>query len=129
MRFLLDNSLSPRMVEHLVAAGHDAVHVRDLGLAEADDTKIFTTAATEHRTLVAQDADFAMILAIGQSTRPSLFLFRCRSKSPDALSAMLLANLATLQADLDRGAIATFDDARIRVRSLPIGGASVDAPA
>ena len=126
MRFLLDNSLSPRMVERLAAAGHDAVHVRDLGLAEANDASIFAAAARDHRILVAQDADFAMIVALGQETHPSLILFRCRVKSPDDLSRILVANLAILQADLDRGAIVTFDDARIRVRSLPIAGASAD---
>ncbi len=32
MRFLVDNSLSPRMGEELRQAGDDAVHVRELGL-------------------------------------------------------------------------------------------------
>jgi predicted nuclease of predicted toxin-antitoxin system len=31
MRFLIDNDLSPAVVTLLVAAGHDATHVRDYG--------------------------------------------------------------------------------------------------
>ncbi len=33
MRFLIDNALSPRIAEGLNEAGHDAIHVRDIGLA------------------------------------------------------------------------------------------------
>jgi predicted nuclease of predicted toxin-antitoxin system len=32
MSFLANNSLSPLLAEHLKAAGHHAVHVRDYGL-------------------------------------------------------------------------------------------------
>lgn len=35
MRFLLDNNLSHRVCEVLAKAGHDAVHVRDLGRGPA----------------------------------------------------------------------------------------------
>jgi predicted nuclease of predicted toxin-antitoxin system len=37
MRFLVDNSLSPRLAAALCSEGHDAVHVRSLGVARVDD--------------------------------------------------------------------------------------------
>ena len=37
MKFLLDNNLSPRLAELLRAAGHDVLHLRDLGMQKATD--------------------------------------------------------------------------------------------
>lgn len=51
MRFLIDNALSPSMAEGLKKAGHDAVHVRDLGMAGAKDQEIMGYALREDRVL------------------------------------------------------------------------------
>ncbi len=34
MRFLVDNALSPEVARGLSDAGHSAIHVRDIGLAQ-----------------------------------------------------------------------------------------------
>ncbi|MBI4604419.1 MAG: DUF5615 family PIN-like protein [Planctomycetes bacterium] len=120
MRFLVDNSLSPRMARGLCTAGHDAVHVRDLGLASADDDPILDKAAQEDRVLLAQDVDFGTILAILGASKPSVVVFRCRFKSPDRLLPLLLRHLPSVKVDLDAGSIVVIEDARIRVRRLPI---------
>jgi predicted nuclease of predicted toxin-antitoxin system len=41
MRFLIDNALSPALAALLQQAGHDAIHVRELGLQQANDEVIF----------------------------------------------------------------------------------------
>ena len=122
MRWLVDNSLSPRFTESLRVAGHDAVHVRDLGLATAQDTVIFDRAAADDRTVIAQDTDFGTILALRQAARPSVILFRCQIKSTDVLVKLLTGNLAAISADVESGAIVVFEDTRIRTRRLPIAG-------
>ncbi len=121
MRFLIDNSAAPLVAHALTRAGHDAVHVRNLGLAAAPDEQVFDLAAAQQRVLIAQDTDFGTILASRRAAAPSVILFRTRRRSGDALAAMLLANLGQLADDLAAGAIVVFDDTRIRVRRLPYG--------
>ena len=60
LRFLIDNSLSPRIAEALRENGHDAVHVREYGMAAASDTDILSRARTESRVVVAADTDWAI---------------------------------------------------------------------
>lgn len=47
MKLLLDANLSPALVEPLAAAGHEVVHVTDLGLLMATDEIIFDRAARD----------------------------------------------------------------------------------
>ena len=57
MRLLLDQNLS-LLAEELVARGHDAVHVRSLGMGTASDLMIMDLASTEARVVVSADTDF-----------------------------------------------------------------------
>jgi predicted nuclease of predicted toxin-antitoxin system len=101
--------------------GHDSVHVRDIGFAQASDEIIFDRAERENRILVSADTDFGTILALRGSRKPSLILFRSSDKRPRSQAQTLLANLSPLAKSLDLGAVVVIEDARIRVRSLPIG--------
>ena len=44
MRFLLDENVSHRVCPYLKTAGHDAVHVADIGLTSTDDQVILDRA-------------------------------------------------------------------------------------
>jgi hypothetical protein len=46
---------------------------------------------------------------------------RAGQRRPDAQVQLLCANLPNLQAVLEEGAIVVLEDARVRVRVLPIG--------
>jgi predicted nuclease of predicted toxin-antitoxin system len=127
MKFLVDNALSPMLAALLQQAGHDAIHVRSVGLQHADDDVIFERAATEHRIVVSADADFGTLLALRASRQPSVIQFRGEgSRKPDALARTLLANLPQLMDSLENGCIVTFEPARVRVRLLPIGSRGGD---
>ena len=121
MRFLVETAISPAVAEGLARAGHDAVHVRDYGMQAASDEAIFDRADADNRVIVSADTDFATLLAARKASSPSLVLFRHGSQHrPSDQIALLNANLARFEHDLERGSVVVIEPERIRVRSLPL---------
>jgi hypothetical protein len=76
VRFLLDQNMSPLVAKFLREAGHDVVHVRDLGFASASDRTILEAAAAQARTIISADTDFGELLA---ETSASAGVRRCEA--------------------------------------------------
>jgi predicted nuclease of predicted toxin-antitoxin system len=58
VRLLFDQNLAPRLVRSLVDLYADSVHVRDVGLASADDVVVWEYAKQHALTIVSKDGDF-----------------------------------------------------------------------
>lgn len=121
MRLLIDANLSPSLVDGLVEAGFDALHLGDVDLLTASDAVIIEYARANDLVLVAVDSDFAAMLAIAGSAQPSVVQLRDVGElAPPAHLALLVANLGTVVGDLDAGAMVSLSPSRLAVRRLPI---------
>ncbi|MFT3851735.1 MAG: DUF5615 family PIN-like protein [Ilumatobacteraceae bacterium] len=99
MRLLLDEMYGERLAELLRERGHDAVHVRDVGLGGVPDVDVLRHAADERRTLVTENAvDFVPLLDQRQSTGlpmvPVLIALKAGRGAGGALHAHLAAAIA-----------------------------------
>lgn len=122
MKLLLDANLSPEVGRRLREAGHDAIHVADIGLLTAADPEILRAAAKEKRILLTADSDFGALLALGSLASPSVLLLRSADHlRPKGQAELIAANLSQIAEDLEKGAIVSLARDRLRVRELPIG--------
>jgi predicted nuclease of predicted toxin-antitoxin system len=58
LRLLLDQNLSPRLLDVLTDLYPGSTHVRNVGLQAADDDAVWVHAAREGFAIVSKDADF-----------------------------------------------------------------------
>jgi predicted nuclease of predicted toxin-antitoxin system len=119
MRFLVDECLSTRTLLLFREAGHDVVHVADLGMLGAPDEAVMAAAAEANRILLSADTDFGELLSVGRHIAPSVVLFR-GTATPERRAEILLGNLDLVADDLDAGAIVVFSPGRVRIRALPV---------
>ena len=68
MKFLVDHQLPPALARFIATQGHQAEHVRDLGLMEADDTVIWRHAVARGVVIVSKDEDFTYLAGLPGGT-------------------------------------------------------------
>src|SRR5579872_3054081 len=103
MRFLADAGISPRTVDFLIQLGHEAVHVRTLGLQRAPDVELVDRARAHSSVVLTFDLDFGDILALGVLDKPSVILFRLADERPESVNRHLSTVLAQRRAELESG--------------------------
>lgn len=120
MRFLVDMNLSPRWVDFLTAAGHDAVHWINVGEPNAPDRVILGHVHRSGQVILTPDLDFGTLLAVGGVATPSVIQFRAQAVLPSDVGEQLLAAIEVSSAHLETGALVTVDPVGHRVTVLPI---------
>jgi predicted nuclease of predicted toxin-antitoxin system len=110
------------VAEWLRGLGHDAVHLSERGAERLLDCEIFAVAAKEQRVIVTCDLDFGEILAASGGKSVSAIVFRLSNPRADRVMVRLADVLGRSRLSLEQGAIILVEDARHRVRRLPIGG-------
>jgi predicted nuclease of predicted toxin-antitoxin system len=121
MRFLADAGISPATIEYLTARGHDAIHVRSIGLQRAADSILVERATAEGRIILTFDLDFGDILALQVRDKPSVMIFRLSDERAAQVNSRLGIVIDECADDLSVGALVLVEDSRYRVRKLPIG--------
>jgi predicted nuclease of predicted toxin-antitoxin system len=120
MRFLADAGISPKTVEFLKQLGHEATHVRTLGMQRAPDAQVIALARTDGSVVLSFDLDFGDLLALGVTDKPSVILFRLADERAESVNRRLSTVLNEQVTELESGALILVQDTRYRVRKLPI---------
>jgi len=120
MKFLANMGISPDTVKFLHDLGYEAVHLHEEGLDRLPDPDILRKARREGYVLLTSDLDFGELLAHGGEALPSVVVFRLSNMHPESVNRHLAEVIKRFDTDLERGAIVSVTDWRIRIRQLPI---------
>ncbi len=120
MKLLVDMNLSPVWVEVLKQAGFEAIHWSEIGAPNAPDTTLFAWAREQGYIVLTHDMDFGAMLAATGADSPSVFQIRTDDVSPKALAPRAISILRRFTPELLAGALVVVDEARERVRILPL---------
>ena len=120
MKLLIDMNLSPRWVETLRRAGHEAAHWSTVGASTAPDRQIMQFARDNDLVVVTHDLDFGDILAATGGAKPSVVQIRASDLAVERIGAQVIGALALCAEELAAGALVTIDVSRTRIRLLPL---------
>ncbi|HVC92116.1 MAG TPA: DUF5615 family PIN-like protein [Pirellulales bacterium] len=120
MKILVDMNLPPAWCDVFRASGWDSVHWSDVGDPRAPDPDIMAWASSHGFVVFTHDLDFGAALALTHAMGPSVIQVRTQDVLPSSLAAMLVQVLMRHQSQLEAGALIVVDEAKQRIRILPI---------
>ena len=120
MRILIDMNLSPEWVSVFEATSHEAVHWSRVGEPGASDREILSWAKSHGYAIFTHDLDFGAILAATKADGPSVFQVRTQNITPRSIGGLVLSVLIRFQGLLDKGALISVDEEKLRARVLPL---------
>ena len=120
VRVVVDMNLSVEWTGLLTQAGWPAVHWSEVGDPRAQDTEIMAWARAENRVVFTHGLDFGTALALTHAAGPSVIQVRGQRVLPEHLAPLVFAVLERYESELSAGALVVVEEARSRVRVLPL---------
>lgn len=120
LRIVVDMNLSVEWVPLLEQAGWAAVHWSSVGDPCAEDTAIMAWDRDDGRIVFTHDLDFGTTLALTHAEGPSVIQVRGQCVLPERIGPLVLAALSRYERELSAGALVVVEQARSRVRVLPL---------
>lgn len=102
MIFLIDQQLPRKLAAWIRTQGHDAFHIRELGMEHAEDRDIWREAASRGAVIVSKDEDFSVI--VQSRPGPQVVWVRLGNCGNDVLLARIAAAWPSLLLELAAGA-------------------------
>lgn len=97
------------------------MHLREEGLQRLPNGEIFDKALDERRVILTFDLDFGEVAALARGRKVSVILFRLHNTRTPHVIERLSTVLADSTNALEHGAVVVVEEARHRIRFLPIG--------
>ena|SRR3989344_8943942 len=116
MKFILDANI-PYSTKQIFPKSDKVFHVRDIGLAEANDYEIIKRALKEGAVLVTRDLDFANIILYPVDTHCGVIAIRVPSyfTAPE-INKVLKSFFATVDKKTLAGALTIVEPGQYRIR-------------
>jgi predicted nuclease of predicted toxin-antitoxin system len=120
MKVLIDMNLSPSWVQALEDHGFEVLHWSSVGDGRAPDSVVLAWAKDNGYIVFTNDLDFGAILANTRASAPSVIQVRTQDLSPARLIGLVVRGLRQHESALERGAVISIDEERLRSRVLPL---------
>jgi predicted nuclease of predicted toxin-antitoxin system len=108
------------LILFLNSAGFELIHWSTVGKTNAEDSEIMKWAREGKFVVFTHDLDFGTALALTHAVGPSVIQVRTQDVTPPAIGALVVNNLRRFQKQLEEGALIVIEEARSRVRILPL---------
>lgn len=115
-RIKVDENLPESIAQMLRSSGHDAIGVRDQGLAGAPDERVAGVCRSEGRALLTFDLDFADIRLHPPESSAGFIVLRLARQDADYASAAVARIVPLLSAEDLAGKLWIVDELAVRIR-------------
>jgi predicted nuclease of predicted toxin-antitoxin system len=119
MHLLADQDVWATTVSFLRSLGHDVTTASDLGLAQADDDELLSTAQQQARILLTRDRDYGSLVFV-QGNAPGVIFLRILPSTKATVHGEL-ERVLTLYSEAElQTAFVVVEPGRHRIRRSPV---------